>query len=67
MVWVLLFPQELADTLKAMQTRVAELVARLAGDAPLTGELLHVNDQLNSLLLRHARFLNNRFVRGKTG
>ncbi|XP_063363254.1 TOM1-like protein 2 [Cydia amplana] len=50
---------ELADTLRAMQTRVAELVARL-GESPLTGALLHANDQLNNLLLRHARLLNNR-------
>lgn len=50
---------ELADTLKAMQTRVAELVARLSGDDPLTGELLHMNDELNGLLLRHGRFVRN--------
>ncbi|XP_059054036.1 TOM1-like protein 2 [Achroia grisella] len=51
---------ELADTVRAMQCRVAELVARLAGEAPLTADLLHANDALNNLLLRHARFLNNR-------
>ncbi|CAK1586010.1 unnamed protein product [Parnassius mnemosyne] len=51
---------ELADTLRAMQSRVAELVARLAGETPLTAELLHANDRLNNLLLRHSRFLNNR-------
>ncbi|CAH2039452.1 unnamed protein product, partial [Iphiclides podalirius] len=51
---------ELADTLRAMQSRVAELVARLAGDSPLTADLLHANDRLNNLLLRHSRFLNNR-------
>ncbi|KAM3966165.1 LOW QUALITY PROTEIN: TOM1-like protein 2 [Aphomia sociella] len=51
---------ELADTLRAMQSRVAELVARLAGEAPLTADLLHANDALNNLLLRHTRFLNNR-------
>ncbi|CAG4946991.1 unnamed protein product, partial [Parnassius apollo] len=51
---------ELADTLRAMQSRVAELVARLAGESPLTAELLHANDRLNNLLLRHSRFLNNR-------
>ncbi|XP_073946956.1 target of Myb1 membrane trafficking protein-like [Choristoneura fumiferana] len=50
---------ELADTLRAMQSRVAELVARL-GESPLTGALLHANDQLNNLLLRHSRLLNNR-------
>ncbi|KAL0822362.1 hypothetical protein ABMA28_004456 [Loxostege sticticalis] len=51
---------ELADTLRAMQTRVAELVGRLAGESPLTAELLHANDRLNNLLLRHARHINNR-------
>lgn len=51
---------ELADTLRAMQTRVAELIGRLAGESPLTGELLHANDRLNNLLLRHGRFINNR-------
>lgn len=52
--------QELADTLKAMQSRIAELVGRLAGESPLTGSLLQANDTLNNLLLRHSRFLNNR-------
>ncbi|XP_075978726.1 target of Myb1 membrane trafficking protein isoform X2 [Anticarsia gemmatalis] len=51
---------ELADTLRAMQSRVAELIGRLAGESPLTAELLHANDRLNNLLLRHSRFLNNR-------
>ncbi|XP_030019966.1 target of Myb protein 1 isoform X3 [Manduca sexta] len=51
---------ELAETLRAMQSRVAELIARLAGDAPLTADLLLHNDRLNNLLLRHSRFLNNR-------
>ncbi|XP_063827920.1 TOM1-like protein 2 [Ostrinia nubilalis] len=51
---------ELADTLRAMQTRVAELVGRLAGESPLTAELLHANDRLNNLLLRHQRHVNNR-------
>ncbi|KAH9641699.1 hypothetical protein HF086_005145 [Spodoptera exigua] len=41
-------------------TRVAELIGRLAGESPLTGELLHANDRLNNLLLRHGRFINNR-------
>lgn len=51
---------ELADTLRAMQSRVAELIGRLAGESPLTAELLHANDRLNNLLLRHSRFVNNR-------
>ncbi|KAJ8715985.1 hypothetical protein PYW08_013270 [Mythimna loreyi] len=51
---------ELADTLRAMQSRVAELIGRLAGESPLTAELLHANDRLNNLLLRHGRFVNNR-------
>ncbi|CAG9793988.1 unnamed protein product [Diatraea saccharalis] len=51
---------ELADTLRAMQSRVAELVGRLAGESALTAELLHANDALNNLLLRHSRFINNR-------
>ncbi|XP_072947185.1 TOM1-like protein 2 isoform X2 [Epargyreus clarus] len=50
---------ELAETLAAMQARVAELVARLAG-AALTADLLLANDRLHNLLLRHKRFLNNR-------
>ncbi|XP_053606897.1 TOM1-like protein 2 isoform X2 [Plodia interpunctella] len=51
---------ELADTLRSMQSRVAELVARLADAAPLTAELLHANDRLHNLLLRHSRLLSNR-------
>ncbi|RVE53688.1 hypothetical protein evm_001580 [Chilo suppressalis] len=51
---------ELADTLRAMQSRVADLVGRLAGESTLTAELLHANDALNNLLLRHSRFINNR-------
>ncbi|XP_047534771.1 target of Myb protein 1 isoform X1 [Vanessa atalanta] len=53
---------ELADTLRAMQARVAELVARLAGESALTAELLLTNDRLHNLLLRHSRFLNNRIA-----
>ncbi|CAH0729932.1 unnamed protein product, partial [Brenthis ino] len=53
---------ELAETLRAMQARVAELVARLAGDAPLTADLLLANDRLHNLLLRHSRFLSNRIA-----
>ncbi|XP_034831121.1 TOM1-like protein 2 isoform X1 [Maniola hyperantus] len=53
---------ELADTLKAMQSRVAELAARLAGESPLTADLLLINDRLHNLLLRHSRFLNNRIA-----
>ncbi|CAH2256638.1 jg19615 [Pararge aegeria aegeria] len=53
---------ELADTLKAMQSRVADLVARLAGESPLTADLLLINDRLHNLLLRHSRFLNNRIA-----
>ncbi|CAG9561374.1 unnamed protein product [Danaus chrysippus] len=52
---------ELADTLKAMQTRVAELVGRL-GESPLTADLLLTNDRLHNLLLRHSRFINNRIA-----
>ncbi|XP_013146937.1 PREDICTED: TOM1-like protein 2 isoform X2 [Papilio polytes] len=51
---------ELAETLRAMQQRLVELVARLAGESPLTADLLLANDRLNNLLLRHSRFLNNR-------
>ncbi|XP_048487572.1 target of Myb protein 1 isoform X1 [Plutella xylostella] len=51
---------ELAEILVAMQERVAALVARLAGDAPLTAALLAANDQLNNLLLRYQRAATNR-------
>ncbi|XP_045495733.1 target of Myb protein 1 isoform X1 [Colias croceus] len=51
---------ELAETLRAMQTRVAELAGRVADECPLTAALLLTNDQLHNLLLRHARFTSNR-------
>lgn len=51
---------ELSETLRSMQSRVAELIGRLAGESPLTADLLHANDRLNNLLLRHSRFINNR-------
>ncbi|XP_013172206.1 PREDICTED: target of Myb protein 1 [Papilio xuthus] len=51
---------ELAETMRAMQQRLVELVARLAGESPLTADLLLANDRLNNLLLRHSRFINNR-------
>ncbi|CAK1544956.1 unnamed protein product [Leptosia nina] len=51
---------ELADTLRAMQTRVAELVGRVSDECPLTAQLLLTNDQLHNLLLRHSRLTSNR-------
>ncbi|XP_050675197.1 TOM1-like protein 2 isoform X2 [Leptidea sinapis] len=51
---------ELAETLRAMQARVAQLAGRVADECPLTAALLAANDQLHNLLLRHARFDSNR-------
>ncbi|XP_045525905.1 TOM1-like protein 2 isoform X2 [Pieris brassicae] len=51
---------ELADTLRAMQSRVAELVGRVSDECPLTAQLLLTNDQLHNLLLRHSRLTSNR-------
>lgn len=44
-----------------MQARLVELIGKIADDL-LTGELLRVNDELNSLLLRYQRFTKNRGV-----
>lgn len=47
--------QELHGTCKAMQGRIVDLIDRIANDE-ITGELLHVNDDLNNAFLRYERF-----------
>ncbi|CAH0584432.1 unnamed protein product [Chrysodeixis includens] len=47
-------------TLRSMQTRMVELISRVAGQSPLIVDLLYINDRLNNLLLRHSRFTSNR-------
>lgn len=42
-----------------MQARLVELIGKISDDS-LTGELLRVNDELNSLMLRYQRFEKNR-------
>ncbi|XP_026738256.1 TOM1-like protein 2 isoform X2 [Trichoplusia ni] len=51
---------ELAETLRSMQTRVMELISRVADLSPLIVDLLYINDRLNNVLLRHSRFTSNR-------
>ncbi|GAB6025912.1 hypothetical protein CHUAL_011884 [Chamberlinius hualienensis] len=60
--WELL--NELHITLTAMQTRIVELVDKVASEE-VTVELLRVNDELNNLFLRFSRFEKNR-VGGQT-
>lgn len=55
--WELL--NELHTTLSAMQTRIVELVEKVASEE-VTVELLRVNDELNNLFLRFSRFEKNR-------
>lgn len=51
--------QELHATLQSMKARLVELIGKISDDN-LTGELLRVNDELNSLMLRYQRFSKNR-------
>lgn len=51
--------QELSITCHSMQSRVVELIGRLANDE-LTADLLRINDDLNNLFLRYTRFEKNR-------
>nr|CAD7453287.1 unnamed protein product [Timema tahoe] len=51
--------QELHGTCQSMQSRLVELIGKLANDE-ITAELLRVNDELNNLFLRYNRFENNR-------
>ncbi|CAN8007745.1 unnamed protein product, partial [Ixodes pacificus] len=55
--WELL--QELQKTCHAMQTRVVDLVDKVANEE-VTGELLRLNDDLNNLFLRYERFEKRR-------
>lgn len=51
--------KELHKTLKHMQTRVVELVDKVASEE-VTVELLRVNDELNNIFLRYSRYERNR-------
>lgn len=50
---------ELATTCREMQSRIVELIGKVNHDE-LTAELLRLNDELNLLFVRHARFEKNR-------
>lgn len=50
---------ELANTCREMQSRIVELIGKVNHDE-LTAELLRLNDELNLLFVRHARFEKNR-------
>ncbi|XP_021696840.1 TOM1-like protein 2 isoform X1 [Aedes aegypti] len=50
---------ELASTCREMQSRIVELIGKVNHDE-LTAELLRLNDELNLLFVRHARFEKNR-------
>lgn len=49
----------LTETCKEMQGRIVELIGKVANDE-ITAELLRINDELNNLFLRHARYEKNR-------
>ncbi|XP_064478413.1 TOM1-like protein 2 isoform X2 [Ornithodoros turicata] len=53
--------QELQKTCHAMQTRIVELVDKVANEE-VTGELLRLNDDLNNLFLRYERFEKRRMA-----
>ncbi|XP_056143136.1 TOM1-like protein 2 isoform X1 [Lampris incognitus] len=55
--------QELNRTCRAMQQRVMELISRVSNEE-VTGELLHVNDDLNNIFLRYERY--ERYRSGRT-
>lgn len=42
-----------------MQARIVDLVGKVSNDE-MTAELLRLNDELNNLFLRHARYEKNR-------
>lgn len=50
---------ELTTTCREMQSRIVELIGKVNHDE-LTAELLRLNDELNLLFVRHARFEKNR-------
>lgn len=49
----------LTETCKEMQGRIVELIGKVTNDE-ITAELLRINDELNNLFLRHARYEKNR-------
>uniref|UniRef100_A0A671W3V9 Target of myb1 like 2 membrane trafficking protein n=1 Tax=Sparus aurata TaxID=8175 RepID=A0A671W3V9_SPAAU len=55
--------QELNRTCRAMQQRIMELISCVSNEA-VTEELLHVNDDLNNIFLRHERY--ERFRSGRS-
>ncbi|XP_053672133.1 TOM1-like protein 2 [Anopheles nili] len=50
---------DLTSTCREMQSRIVELIGKVQHDE-LTAELLRLNDELNNLFLRHARYEKNR-------
>nr|XP_006821817.1 PREDICTED: TOM1-like protein 2-like isoform X2 [Saccoglossus kowalevskii] len=56
--------QELNRACRAMQTRVVELIGKVANEE-VTGELLHINDDLNNVFVRYDRF--ERYRTGQSG
>lgn len=53
---------ELYEICKQMQQRVVELIGKVSNDE-LTADLLRINDELNNLFLRYARYEKNRGAR----
>ncbi|XP_035908176.1 TOM1-like protein 2 isoform X2 [Anopheles stephensi] len=50
---------DLTATCREMQSRIVDLIGKVQHDE-LTAELLRLNDELNNLFLRHARYEKNR-------
>uniref|UniRef100_A0A3F2Z155 VHS domain-containing protein n=1 Tax=Anopheles minimus TaxID=112268 RepID=A0A3F2Z155_9DIPT len=50
---------DLTSTCREMQSRIVDLIGKVQHDE-LTAELLRLNDELNNLFLRHARYEKNR-------
>uniref|UniRef100_A0A182SKX9 GAT domain-containing protein n=1 Tax=Anopheles maculatus TaxID=74869 RepID=A0A182SKX9_9DIPT len=50
---------DLTSTCREMQNRIVDLIGKVQHDE-LTAELLRLNDELNNLFLRHARYEKNR-------
>lgn len=49
----------LTETCREMQGRIVEMIGKVTNDE-ITAELLRINDELNNLFLRHARYEKNR-------
>ncbi|KAJ7984699.1 hypothetical protein DPEC_G00357460 [Dallia pectoralis] len=58
--------QELNRTCRAMQHRIVELISCVSNE-DVTEELLHVNDDLNNIFLRHERYERFRSGRASQG